>query len=311
MSVTYNPSMLAKGARATFIDGIMAAPDNWVPRIATYVSSDSADEDYGWIAEPKQMEEAVSGKQLPFQPLSDATYNLANKKYWMGLSVSKDDINDDKVGGLNQRIREMALVANKKPNALLTDALTGGTTAGTMPFSATEAFFSATHAARDGEGGTQSNLLTGTGTSVAQIQADIGSAMAALLGFLGENGEPVNEGFTNVFIMYPVAVMFAFQEALQAAIISSTSNVRFEQFTFDQIPNARLDATSANDWYLGIQDVGIRGLVYQDREPVSFEAQDGNESDAAFTREEYRYKTRMRGRAGYGRWQKIVKVDNT
>ncbi|MDF1556482.1 MAG: hypothetical protein P1P84_25720 [Deferrisomatales bacterium] len=57
MSVTYNPSQFTKGARAIFMMQAMAEPENYIDRMATYVDSDSASEDYSWMGEPKQLEE--------------------------------------------------------------------------------------------------------------------------------------------------------------------------------------------------------------------------------------------------------------
>src|SRR3989442_799519 len=47
-------------------------------------------------------------------------------------------------------------------------------------------FFAANHS--EGSSGTQSNLLTGTGTSQAQIEADYYSAKSALMGFKDDQG---------------------------------------------------------------------------------------------------------------------------
>lgn len=311
MAASYNPSQFTKGARALFQMGLVEAPPNWVDRIATYVSSDSYDEDYSWMGEAPQMVEAVSGDELMTKSVSDDTYKLKNKKYWMGLSFSRDDINDDKVGGYPLKIRELAAVASWNPNKLLSSALTDGTSTTLGLHLHAGAFFRTDHPARGDQSSTVSNLLTGAGTSVANIRTDLGEGLEAFMDYVGENNEPRNVGFSRVFVMYPPALHFDMTEALTAAQISNTSNVRFGDFGFDLIPNPYLGPTSETDWYIGIQDTVVRGLVFQDREPVSLEVQDSADSDAAFTREEYRYKVRQRCRAGYGQYWKLIKIDNT
>ena len=303
MSVPYNPAQATKGAKALFMQELAAQPPSLIDRVATYVSSESDAEDYAWMGEATQMEEAED--ELKFVPMSNATYNLRNKKYWGGIALKRDDVNDDKVGGFGIRVREHAQTAARLPNKLITDVLTTNPTG----YDAT-ALFSATHPARGQQTATQSNLLTGSGTTVSQIATDVALAVAAMMNFKAENNEPMNEGFTKFFVMYPPALIKAVNEALYAQIVSNTSNVGLKDFTFDLIANPRLTADSAADFYVGIQDALVRGIVFQDREGLSFEAQDGAESDAAFTREEYRYKSRRRCRAGVGRWQRIVKINN-
>jgi phage major head subunit gpT-like protein len=82
----------------------------------------------------------------------------------------------------------------------------------------------------------------------------------------------------------------------------------FNDFVVHLHPSARL--SDGDDYYVGVYDTPVRALVWQDREPVSFEALEGG-SDVAFTREVYRYKARMRGIAGYGKWQTACKIVNT
>lgn len=311
MAASYNPAQFTKGARALFQMGLIEAPPNWIDRIATYIPSDSYSEDYSWMGEAPQMVEAVGGDELTIKSVSDDTYQLANKKYWMGLSFSRDDINDDKVGGYPLKIRELASVASWKPNSLMSDALINGTDSTLGAHLHAGAFFRTDHPARGDQSDTWSNLLTGAGTSTANVQTDIGEGLEAFMDYEAENGEPRNVGFMSVFVMYPPALHFTMTEAIRAPVISQTSNVKFQDFKFDMIPNPYLAGDSEVDWYLGIQDTVVRGLVFQDREPVTLEVQDSADSDAAFTREEYRYKVRMRCRAGYGQAWKLVKINNS
>jgi phage major head subunit gpT-like protein len=303
--LSYNPAQLVKGAKAIFMDQLMKEPPSLVGRIATYVGSESRSEDYAWMGEATQMEEA--GPELTFTPLTDAQYNLPNKKYWAGLQLKRDDVSDDEVGGFEIRVREMAQVARRFPNKLLTDALVNGTSATLGKCYDGGAFFTATHPSR-GRAPAQSNLLTGAGVTTANIQTDIAAGLAALQNIVGENGEPINEGFEKVFIVYPVALEKAMQEAVYAALISNTSNVGNRRFNIDLIPNPRL--TDASDWYMGIADSVLMGLIFQDREAIEFSAQDNEASDAEFLREIYRYKTRGRMAAGYARWQRLLKINN-
>jgi len=306
MQPVYTPNQLEKGFKGIFIEQLLMEPANLIDEIATYVSSDADDEDYAWLGDVGPMVEAAD--ELQFGDLTDTSYNLENKKYWGGLAVKRDDLADDQVGGLSIRIRDLAQRARRKPNGLLVDALTGGTT--NTDFTG-EAFFNASHTARGkaSSSGELSNLISGSGTTTANCATDIGGSVAKLYNYEDEGGEPLNEGFSQIFVMYPPALHKAIVEAVNAGIISNTSNVQFSSHNVKLIQSPRLTSDSAVDYYVGIADALVRGLVWQDREPVTFEA---NESgDTAFLKEIYSYKARFRGRAGYGRWQRLVKVNNS
>ncbi len=179
MSVSYNPSMFTKGARATFIEASMSAgaPELITRGVATLVPSDSADEDYSWIGDGRSFQEFVD--EVEFATLSDGTYNLENKRYTSGLAVKADHLKDGKVGGYPLRIREMAQKWPGYVDFLITTAIIAGTSAGAGTIAAGN-HFSTTHAARGDEGGTGDNLKSGTGTTVAQIQTDVGTALSAI-----------------------------------------------------------------------------------------------------------------------------------
>jgi phage major head subunit gpT-like protein len=238
---------------------------------------------------------------VKYSPMSDATYQLTNKKYAAGLLIRRDDIMDEQTGGIALRIRDLARVAQRYSDRLLVDALEDATSTGYDGV----VLFSNTHTARGNQSAAQDNLLGTSGTATANIVADLNSVIAALGGFLGENNEPVNDGFRELWIVAPWALRNAFKEEVRAQIISSTSNVQFDDMKVHLHFEARL--ASATAWYAGVYDTPIKALVWQDREPVSFEALEGG-SDIAFERELYAYKARMRGRAGIGKWHGAVKV---
>ena len=305
MAILANPYQLEKGLKTLFIEALMRAPDNYIQRIATYAKSDSDQEDYSWIGEPGSIDEFID--EVEFKGLSEAKYNLKNKKYTGGIEVKRDDLADEKTGGIAQRINELAVRAANYSNKLLIDALVAGTT-DTDVFD--EALFTSSHAARGEQTAVQDNLLAGTGTTTALVAADINSAITSLITFLDEAAEPLNENAAKFFIIYPSGLHQPIHEAVRASVISATSNVAWDPGQFDLINCPRLVSSDANDWYMGIADPGmVRGLVFQDREPVTFEALESG--DTAFTREVYRYKVRMRCRAGYGKWARIVKIVNT
>lgn len=295
----YAPNQLTKGAKALFMQAMAEGGPSLVDLCATYVRSDANLENYSWLGESPQMSELVD--DLTYSPLTDATYQLENKKFASALLIKRDDIMDEQTGGIALRIRDLARVAQRYADRLLVTALEDTSSTGYDGCT----LFANSHTARGQQTAVQDNLLAATGTATANIVADLNSVIAALGGYLGENNEPANDGFRAIWIVAPWALRNAFKEAVGAQLISSTSNVQFDDLQVKLHFEARL--SSASTWYAGVYDTPIRALVWQDREPVSFEALEGG-SDLAFERELYAYKARMRGRAGIGKWHTAVKV---
>ncbi len=272
---------------------------------ATHVTSTSDKEDYSWLDEVQDLNEFED--EVVFGALSDTLtpYEAINVKYTGGLSFTRDNLNDDKVGGARMRISDLVTRGFNHADVMIADVLTSNPTG-----LHAEALFTATHAAR-GESGIQSNLLTGTGITTAQVAADISGGIAALYNFLDFAGKPLNRGFREIFIIYPPALNKAVLEAVEAPMVSQTSNVQFRRLMIDPIMEPLLTLDSAADYYIGIKDAQVRGVIYQEREGLSAESQESPESDDAFKREIYNYKVRKRAVAKAGQWKRIVKINNT
>ena len=60
---------------------------------------------------------------------------------------------------------------------------------------------------------------------------------------------------------------------------------------------------ASSAWFLMDVSRPLKPLIYQDREPVEFSAQDDIDNPQVFMKDEYLYGTRKRGAAGFGFWQ--------
>jgi phage major head subunit gpT-like protein len=317
----YAPQMLRKDVRGEFIEAQMnPRPPLLIERISTIMTSTSDRENYAWLSEPYEMEEFVDG--MPIHPLTDTGetaqtgsknpgYEIVNKTYAGALVFKRDDLADDKVGGYRQRIQDAATQAVCLPDSLLIDKLVAGTTDTCyLQVGATgEAFFSATHAIRGKQTSTWSNLLTGTGTTVAQCTTDIGSALTSLYTRRNEANVLMNRNYRQVFVLAPQALEVTLRTAIYAAIVSSTSNVGFAP-AIELITEPMLDATSSVDYYVGFLDCPLRGLIWQSREGVMLE-EVGEGSEMWTNLRQIEYATTLRGAPGFGRPQRLLKIDNT
>ena len=171
--VLFNPLALTKGLRDLFLrtTSEVASRETNIPGlICEQQTSDTDREDYLWLDEAPQLEEFVD--QLRAQGIGDAVYSLVNKRWSASLSVKRDTVMDDKLGSIIRRVRSMATVATRHPNALTMRALVDGTAAAAA-FLDGVPFFSASHPARGRMTASWSNIYTGSGTSVAQLAADL------------------------------------------------------------------------------------------------------------------------------------------
>jgi len=300
MSILANPIQLQRGLRNVFIEALMANSPLLLPSIATYLSSDGDRENLAWLGDVQGVSEFLG--EVQFDGLSEASFEAINKKYTGGIQVKRDDLADEKTGGIAIRIQDLARRAVQYWDEMLVDVLVNGATYESYD---SNALFSATHPAR-GSSGVQSNLVSYSGSSTANAQTDIGASIAALSNMLDEAGKPCNRGFRSIYVLAPPALSKPISEAVTAGVVANTSNVQFSGMQVEIITEPLLTATSAAEYYVGIKDLPVRGLILQEREPVTFEAlEDG---DVAFSKEVYSYKVRMRGIAKPGRWQRVVKV---
>lgn len=317
----YGPQMLRKDLRGEFIEALMEPiGPTLVDQVATIFDTTSDKENFAWLSNPYEMEEITD--QMPIHPLTDTGltaetgaddtgYEVKVKTYGGALLFKRDDLADEKVGGFKIRIQDAAGQARFRPDGLLVDKLVAGTsdTCYLRVGATAEAMFSATHAARGKQTATWSNYLTGTGTSVAQVGTDLGSAIAALYNMTNEAAVPMNSTFRRMFIMYPPALEASIRTAVLGQLVSSTSNVGFAP-EFDLIREPRLTATSTVDYYVGISDAKLRGLGWLRREDVRLE-EIGVGSELWTNLRQVEYATTIRGRACFVYPQRLVMINNT
>lgn len=306
MTVLYTPSALEKGIRGLFVGALTGMQrSSYVPMIATVVDSNAADEKYAWLGESPQMVD-LTKKEIEFSALSDTNYTITNNVFAAGLAVKRTDLDDDQIGALRNRVSRLAEVAVAHKNKLLMTLLTAGDS--NLGYDG-NAFFSSTHPAR-GSSGTGDNTIAGTGTTTAQVATDLNTAIAQMMNFLAENGEPFHEDVSQLVVVAPPALRKPVMEAISASVISQTSNVQFNGLNITPLFAPRLTADDANNWYLLNVGRSLRPLLIQDRDPLEFSALETG-SETAFVREQYLYKVRWRGNSGYGFWQDAVEVTNT
>lgn len=217
----YSAEDLEKGIQSTFLKYMGSEQPAIVTDLCETVDSTSDEEKHAWVGQPAHMSEFKGSVTLSAPTSGSKT--IENKVYTGGFSYSIDDLRRSKGGAIVKQIQRLA----RKVNAHVVKTLMAQIVANGNCYDGT-AMFGNAHTARKNEGGTQDNNLALTGTTVANIQTDFGLALAAMLGFLDEEGDPFHgdsmEGVKLRVCANP-AQMFNMNTALDAAVISQTSNV--------------------------------------------------------------------------------------
>jgi len=191
---------------------------------------------------------------------------------------------------------------------LISQLLINGETAGFDSYDAVS-FFNDSHVS--GASGAQNNKLTSEAVDPDNPTADefktaLKTALGAMLGFKDDQGDPMAISASGVVCVVPTTMYLTALEAVNATIVSNTSNVLQGAARIIAFPWL----TSQTKWYLLKTDGVIRPFIFQDREPVEFTALT-EESDEGFRREKFLYGVRARYRLTYGYWQFAVRVNLT
>jgi len=101
---------------AAFKDGMGAAPSNYA-RIATYVTSSSKSNEYGWLGKFPKMREWLGDRVV--NGMAAHGYAIRNKPFELTVGVDRDDIDDDNLGIYTPLMKELGQSAGEHPDDLV------------------------------------------------------------------------------------------------------------------------------------------------------------------------------------------------
>lgn len=287
-----------KTFRAMFMASFDGASNFW-PKHAMEIASTNAAEIHQWLGRVAQMREWVDTKVL--DQLRGFDFTIKNKDYESTLEVDRNAIEDDQLGIYRPRIQDLGARAKNHPDKLLSEVRRAG--AATLCYDG-QFFYDTDHV--EGGSGSQSNKLTGTGTTAAQVRADLFAAKAALRKFKDDKGEPFILGMGNnsVVAVIPPDLEKVFDELNNPAPGATTPKTPID-YEIDPY------LTDANDWYLDYTGAPIKAFVHQTRKPIDFVAlDDPNASENVFMRKKYYYGVEGRYAMSYGLWQMSILTTN-
>jgi phage major head subunit gpT-like protein len=295
--------LLTKGLRSEFFNRFEATP-NFFRELATRIVSNSDQETYRWLGTVPRIREWGTGRLA--QGLRTESYSLTNQKYEATIEVDRDEISDDQTGQIRLRIGELAQRAATHKDYLISQLLINGATSGYNGYDGVS-FFNAAHVA--GDSGNQSNLITASAETeaaptVAEFKEALKTAIAAMMSFLDDHGEPVFISASSLVCVVPPTMLFTATEAINATVVGDHTNVLHGIARVVSLPWL----SDHTRWYLLKTDGVVRPFIFQDREPVEFGAMT-QDSDEGFRREKYLFGVRARYRLAYGYWQYAVRAD--
>jgi len=294
--------LLTKGLRSEFFNKFEAVKAFYLD-LAARIQSTSDSETYKWLGTVPKMREWGNGRLA--KGLRTESYSVENLKYESTIEVDRDELADDQTGQIRVRIGEMAQRAATHKDYLLAQLLINGATAGYNSYDGLT-FFNDAHVS--GNSGNQDNTLTYDATTAAapttaEFKLAFQQAVAQMLTFKDDQGEPMAISMDGLICVVPPTMLFTAMEAMNASIISNTSNVTAGAARVITLPWL----TTATTWYLLKTDGIIRPFIFQDREPIEFSSLTES-SEEGFKREKHLYGVRARYRMTYGYWQYAVRT---
>jgi phage major head subunit gpT-like protein len=298
----FNPIAIEKGLNAKFAQAMVdffaarqLAPG--IMRAVLEIMSTGAYEKLGWVGSMPVVQQWLG--ELNAKEFESYEYAVKNKDWATSILVNENDVDDDQLGIYGKFPAMLAKRLLSHIESLAINLLINGTSG--LAFDGI-AFFSNASGKR-----TIDNLLGGTGTTLAQIAADISSAKVAMAKFTDDNGETLN--IKGSMIVCPVAMEDNFNR-----LVSSTADPTATGGTntynpfggkFVVVADPRLDAADANDWYMLATNEIMQPLVISLRQTAKNRFEKKNLTKTWVWSADYR------GDGGYGLPHLAVKVVNS
>jgi phage major head subunit gpT-like protein len=265
----------------------------WWDKLAMLVPSSTATNTYGWLAALMRMRKWVGPRVI--QNVKHQAYVVTNDDFELTVGVDRNDIKDDNLGIYTPLFAQLGFVSSKLPDDQIKTALQAGTT--NVGFD-NVAQFATTHPLDPT--GNQSNNFTGTALSTTNFAAK----RAAMRAYTGENGQ--NLGVEPDLLIVPPQLEDTANTIVTAEYGSSgASNVQKGQARVLVINELANEGTT---WYLADSTKPIKGLVWQEREPVQMVAKTDVNDDNVFMHKQFLWGLDGRGAATYGPWFLIARA---
>ena len=287
----------------------------WVGDLGMTIPSDQESEEYKWLGMAPAMREFIGG--LHAKGLRENGITIKNKEFEATIEFLTRDMRRDKTGQITARINELAARTNAHWAKLLSALIVGG--AAGICYD-TLYFFDTTH--DEGDSGSQSNQITidvsdiATGVhgiytdpSAGEMSHCILQAIAQIIGFVDDQGEPMNENARSFLVMTPISLLPAAQAAVSNLYLASgemNTIVSSPEFSVKAVGNARLSSWTER-FMVARTDGSVKPFILQTEVEPSMEAL-GEGSEYEIQNKKQLYTVFASRNVGYGYWQQTCQV---
>lgn len=288
----------------------------WVNALAMLFQSDMETENYKWLGMAPVMREWVGGRHA--KGFRENGISITNKTYEATLEVLVDELRRDKTGQILVRINEMADRTNAHWASLLSTLILNAPS--TVCYDG-QYFFDTDHS--EGNSGTQDNDISIdisvlpanqhgsiTAPSPEEMELCILQAIAQILGFKDDQGEPLNENAKEFLVMTPVPLMNSALAAITNPVLTAgkTNTIVTADFRVRPVVNPRLTWTA--NFAVFRADGQVKPFIKQEEEGVTVAAiAEGSELE--FRENKHQYGVKAIRNVGYGYWQHACLVTMT
>lgn len=275
----------------------------WIEQISMQIDGNQESETLKWLGYPPTMREWIGGRQA--KGLRENGITIPQKEWEATIEIPVAWVRRDKTEQIRMRIGELADKARFHYAGLLSTLMINAESTNCYDG---QYFFDTDHS--EGDSGTQSNSISyaatpGTTPTVEQMQGAILTAVATILEFKDDQGEPINEGAQIFHVQVPITYMPQAIGALGATVINQSSNLvsalaTLEGMSFSLYTNPRLTWTTKFAVFRA--DGRAKPFVRLEEVPLEVRAiAEGSELE--FNENVHRYGIHAVHNIGYGMWQ--------
>jgi phage major head subunit gpT-like protein len=243
-------------------------------QLCLIVESTSDKESYNWLEAVPSISEWLDERKV--YGLSAVGYEVKNKNYEGTISVDRNTLEDDKLGLIAPRIRQLAVRMGNHPGKLVFELLNAG--ASTKTYDGVN-FFATTRVF--GDSGNINNIVAGAyAADSAKILTGVGLAIKAIRNFKDNRGEFLNlEPDT---IIYSPTMEVPIRNALLPAV-AGTQRPEADILK-NRICSAYLTsgATAGHDYVVAAIGGALKPVLFQRRKAPEFVALDKPDSEKVF-----------------------------
>lgn len=283
---------------------------NWVEPISMLMDSDQDSETYNWLGQSPAMREWIGGRNA--KGFRENGLTIVNKHFEATMEVLVREMRRDKTGQVMRRVAELAARTNSHWASLLSTLILSGTSSVCYDG---QFFYDTDHS--EGDSGVQSNSIqidistlpvtvagVVTAPSVEEAQQSMMKAIAQILSFKDDQGEPMNEGANSFLVMVPTSLYIPFSNALTMPRGTGVSEMKIpSELNISVTMNPRL--TGTDDFYTFRTDGNVSPFIRQ-QETLPQIASKAEGSEFEFDNDAHQHGVSAWRNVGFGYWQHSV-----